>query len=51
MIYMNKDDVYKKKWDFETEFLLEKHRRNRKGDIDRIFNSETLVEDNLLWFF
>ena len=46
MIYMNKDDVYKKKWDFETEFLLEKHRRNRKGDIDRIFNSETLVEDN-----
>ena len=46
MIYMNKNDLYKKKWDFETDFLLEKHRKNRKNETERIFNSETLVEEN-----
>ena len=29
LIYMNKDDIYKRKWDFETEFLLEKYRKNK----------------------
>ena len=32
MIYLNKDDIYKKKWDFKTEFLLEKHRRKNKDN-------------------
>ena len=49
MIYMNKYDVYKKKWDFETEFLLEKHRKNKNNnlekELEKILNSETLVEE------
>ena len=44
MIYMNKDDIYKKKWDFETEFLLEKHRKINKNDSNQ--NNETTAEDN-----
>ena len=46
MIYMNKNDLYRKKWDFETEFLLEKHRKNKKEKIEKIFNSETLIDEN-----
>ena len=30
LVYINKDDIYKRKWDFETEFLLEKYRKNKK---------------------
>ena len=30
LVYMNKNDIYKRKWDFETEFLLEKFRKNQK---------------------
>jgi len=49
MIYMNKYDVYKKKWDFETEFLLEKHRKNKNNnlekELEKMLNSETLVEE------
>ena len=44
MIYMNKDDIYKKKWDFETEFLLEKHRKLSKNYLNQ--NNETIAEDN-----
>jgi hypothetical protein len=29
MIYMNKYDLYKEKWDFETEFILEKYRKKK----------------------
>ena len=32
LIYMNKDDIYERKWDFETEFLLEKFRKNKKSN-------------------
>ena len=46
MIYMNKDDIYKKKWDFETEFLLEKYKR-KNNNFEKIFNNETLVEDSI----
>ena len=46
MIYMNKEDIYKKKWDFETEFLLEKHRKKKKDNYEKIFNNETLVDEN-----
>ena len=44
MIYMNKDDIYKKKWDFETEFLLEKHRKINKNYSNQ--NNDTTAEDN-----
>ena len=46
MIYMNKDDVYKKKWDFETEFLLEKHRRYKKTLSENIFNINAIIDEN-----
>ena len=47
MIYMNKEDIYKKKWDFETEFLLEKHRKKKKDNYEKVFNNETLVDENV----
>ena len=51
MIFMNKLDVYKKKWDFETEFLLEKHRNNKRNifekEFEQKFNSETLLDENI----
>ena len=51
MIFMNKLDIYKKKWDFETEFLLEKHRKNKRDifekKFEQKFNSETLLEENI----
>ena len=46
-IYMNKYDVYKEKWDFETEFILEKHRKNKKSNFERRLNSEPLIDDNI----
>ena len=45
MIYMNRDDIYKKKWDFETEFLLEMSRKKNKDNFEKIFNNETLVDE------
>jgi hypothetical protein len=45
MIYMNKDDIYKKKWDFETEFLLEKYMVKNKYNFEKTFNNETLVDE------
>ena len=47
MIYMNKDDLYKEKWDFETEFLLEKHRKNKKNNNIEIFGNESFTEENI----
>ena len=47
MIYMNKYDLYKKKWDFETEFLLEKHRKKKTEIFERALSIETLSEENL----
>ena len=45
MIYMNKDDIYKKKWDFETEFLLEKYKVKNKDNYEKTFNNETLIDE------
>ena len=43
--------MYKKKWDFETEFLLEKHRNNKRNifekEFEQKFNSETLLDENI----
>ena len=44
MIYINKADSYKEKWDFETEFLLEKYRQNRQNDIETISYKEISSE-------
>ena len=45
MIYMNKEDIYKKKWDFETEFLLDKYMVKNKDNFEKAFNNETLVDE------
>jgi hypothetical protein len=45
MTYMNKNDLYKQKWDFETEFLLEKHRKNRRQNLENSTNYDTSVEE------
>jgi len=49
MIYMNKDDIYKRKWDFETEFLLEKFRKNKisnNNDDSDNNNDKNSLKDN-----
>ena len=48
MIYMNKVDAYKKKWDFDTEFLLERHRKNKKIDLYGHINRDTSMNDSNL---
>lgn len=49
IIYMNKYDVYKEKWDFETEFLLEKHRKKKYNNENILNNRETLIEENNIY--
>ena len=46
MIYINKVDAYKKKWDFDTEFLLEKHRTNKKISLNGDINRDTSIDDS-----
>ena len=48
MIYMNKDDAYKNKWDFETEFLLQKHRKNKGNYYDyNTLTSESFTDESV----
>ena len=47
MIYMNKYDLYKEKWDFETEFILEKYRKKKNNNYIKTLNNGILVDENI----
>ena len=50
MTYMNKNDLYKPKWDFETEFLLEKHRKIKRQNLENDdSDDDTSVEENSIY--